>query len=129
MSETVYLGSCHCGKVRFQVTGEINRVSRCNCSICTKKGTLHWRVAAERFTLLSGEESLTLYQSGTSIAKHFFCRFCGVHPFSRPRIAPDMYSINVRCLDNVDIEQPTWEEIHFDGKNWEQAANELMRSK
>ncbi|MBF0463284.1 MAG: hypothetical protein HQL87_18120 [Magnetococcales bacterium] len=63
MAETIHVGSCHCGKVRFQVTETIHRVSRCNCSICTKKGVLHWRVAAEQFTLLSGEEALTLYHS------------------------------------------------------------------
>ena len=129
MAEIIHVGSCHCGKVRFQVTGAIHRVSRCNCSICTKKGVLHWRVAAEQFTLLSGKEALTLYQAGTGIAKHFFCRFCGIHPFSHPRIAPDMYSINVHCLDDVDMAQPAWEEVRFDGKNWEEAANRLRQTR
>ncbi|MEO5370606.1 MAG: GFA family protein [Magnetococcus sp. DMHC-1] len=128
MSKTIHSGSCHCGKVRFEVAGDMHQVRRCNCSICTKKGVLHWRVSAEQFTLLSGNDALTLYQSGTRIAKHFFCRYCGIHPFSHPRSAPDMYSINVHCLDDVDLERPAWKEEHFDGKNWEEAFKKSIGS-
>jgi hypothetical protein len=31
-------GGCHCGRVRFRVTAELDRVTYCNCSMCTKKG-------------------------------------------------------------------------------------------
>ncbi len=48
----VYRGGCHCGRVAFEVDGDIKLVSECNCSICTKKGYLHWTVPHERFRLL-----------------------------------------------------------------------------
>ena len=35
-------GSCHCGKVAFEADGEIKEVLDCNCSICGKRGYLHW---------------------------------------------------------------------------------------
>lgn len=30
-------GSCHCGRVRFRVTGNLADTVDCNCSMCTKK--------------------------------------------------------------------------------------------
>jgi hypothetical protein len=35
-------------------------------------------------------------------AKHYFCKVCGICTFNRPRTAPDLYGINVGCLDGVD---------------------------
>jgi hypothetical protein len=123
-----YTGSCHCGAVRFEIETDLTSVTECNCSICTKKGALHHRVPPERFRLLSGGESLALYQFGTETAKHWYCQYCGIHPFSNPRSAPDLFSINVRCLDNCDLGEAGIEVKHFDGKNYEQALEEL-RSK
>ncbi len=120
MTQT-YRGSCHCGRVQFEAQTELNRVVECNCSICTKKGALHHRVTPENFKLLSGEEALSLYQFGSKIAKHYFCKYCGIHTFSRPRAAPEMYSINVRCLDDFERIITSAEVAKFDGKNWEEA--------
>lgn len=123
-----YQGSCHCGAVKFTVQGSIQKVLRCNCSICTKKGALHYRVPADQFTLLEGEDALQLYQFGTKTAKHYFCKHCGVHPFARPRTAPDMYAVNIKCLDNYDWQTENFEYIDFDGQNWEEAFTKLNKS-
>lgn len=122
-----YQGQCHCARVRFQIQADINYVMECNCSICYKKGALYHRVSPDQFKLLSGEDALTLYQFNTKIAKHYFCRYCGIHTFHRPRSAPELYSINVRCLDNFDCKMPGIEQRTFDGKNWEQAVQALRR--
>ncbi len=76
----------------------------------------------ERFRLLSGQESLALYQSGSKIAKHWFCKHCGIHPFSNPRAAPEMFSINIRCLDDFHALKNGIEIVQFDGRNWEEAV-------
>ncbi len=115
-------GGCHCGRIRFEIETELTSATECNCSICTKKGVLHHRVAPERFRLLSGQESLALYQSGTRIAKHWFCQHCGIHTHSNPRAAPDMVSVNLRCLDDFETEKGNIEIRQFDGRNWEQAS-------
>jgi hypothetical protein len=112
-------GSCHCGRVRFRVTAELDKVTRCNCSICCKKGFLHLIVPPAQFELLSGAEDLTEYRFNTGTAKHQFCRHCGIHPFYVPRSDPDKISVNVRCLDGVDADTIAVEP--FDGKNWEAA--------
>ena len=115
-----YEGGCHCGAVRLRVQADLALVSECNCSICTKKGILHLIVPLDRFTLLQGEDALTTYQFGTNVAKHTFCRHCGIHAFYVPRSDPDKVSVNARCLD--DIAPSTLHPSRtFDGRNWEDA--------
>ena len=120
-----YHGSCHCGLVRFTVNTTLDRVVSCNCSICSKKGVLHHRVSPENFQLIEGAEQLSLYQFDTKEAKHYFCKVCGIHPFSNPRAARDMFSINVRCLDDFDLATEQYDVVDFDGKNWEEAVAKL----
>ena len=112
-------GGCHCGGVRFRVTVESFTASECNCSMCTMKGMLHLIVAPERFTLVTGGESLTTYTFNTGVAQHRFCRVCGVHPFYTPRSDPDKVDVNARCLDGDAWTR--FSRVTFDGKNWETA--------
>lgn len=97
-----YKGACHCGAVRFEVQTTLSPALRCNCSLCRRKGAVMAAVSPEHFKLLSGEESLSLYQSGTRIAKHYFCMLCGIYTFHRPRTNPNIYRVNVGCLEGVD---------------------------
>ena len=114
-----YEGGCHCGRIRFRVTGPLDEISDCNCSMCAKKGMLHWIVAPERFELLSGTGDLATYTFNTGVARHTFCRHCGIHPFYTPRSDPDKVDVNARCLDDVDLSKVRVRK--FDGRNWEQA--------
>ena len=114
-----YSGACHCGRVRFEVEGELTVATVCNCSMCTKKGFLHWVVEPAQFRLLAGREELSSYRFNTKVAEHTFCKHCGIHPFYTPRSDPDKVDVNVRCLDGVEPGQIALRE--FDGKNWETA--------
>lgn len=114
-----YEGSCHCGRVRFRVRGDLDETVVCNCSICTPKGMLHLVVPLGAFELLSGEAELTTYRFNTGVARHTFCRHCGVHPFYVPRSHPDKIDVNVRCLAGVDV--AALSPHPFDGQHWEQA--------
>jgi hypothetical protein len=117
-----YEGGCHCGRVRYRVTAGLDRVTECNCSICGKKGFLHWIVPREQFQLVSGEDALTTYRFNTGVAEHRFCRHCGIHSFYVPRSDPDKIDVNVRCLDGVDVAAIT--PLRFDGRNWETAIGD-----
>ena len=114
-------GSCHCGAVTFEVDADLSKIGDCNCSICRKKGSLHHSVEQECFRLLTGADNLRVYQFNKLIAKHFFCRTCGIHTYSHPRTAPKKFNVNLRCLDDFDLQTATYELSHFDGRNWEQA--------
>jgi hypothetical protein len=119
MAKERYEGGCHCGRVRFVVRGDLATVTVCNCSICTKKGFVHLIVPPEDFELSSGAEDLATYEFNTKVAKHRFCKTCGIHPFYVPRSDPDKIDVNVRCLDGVDL--GSLRPSTFDGKNWERA--------
>jgi hypothetical protein len=101
--QTTMEGGCHCGRVRFRVTANFDRVTECNCSICTKKGFVHLIVSPGQFQLVSGNNDLTTYEFNTRTAKHTFCKYCGIHPFYVPRSDPDKIDVNVRCLDDIDL--------------------------
>jgi hypothetical protein len=120
---TEHRGSCHCGRVRFVVRREIDRVSECNCSICVKKGILHWIVEKDEFTLESGSDWLSTYTFNTGVAKHHFCKVCGIAAFYIPRSDPDRIDVNIRCVEGVDLSlYPT---TRFDGQNWEASIDEF----
>ena len=118
MTEVWTTGGCHCGRVRFEVTAPAAiSVAECNCSICAKSAYLHLIVPKDRFRLLAGEESLTTYTFNTGVAKHFFCKVCGIKSFYVPRSDPDGVSVNARCLDAGTV--TSMEVKPFDGRNWE----------
>ena len=122
-----YRGGCHCGRIGFEVEGQLDEVSECNCSICTKKAYLHWIVAPDCFRLLTPRANLATYTFNTHTAKHYFCPVCGVAPFYIPRSDPDKIDVNARCLEGVQLDQLQLR--RFDGQNWERAQAEGLRPK
>jgi hypothetical protein len=121
-NERTYRGGCHCGRIRFEVKGALDRVSECNCSICTKKGYVHWIVERGAFRLLTPSDNIAAYTFNTKVAKHLFCPNCGVASFYIPRSDPDRIDVNVRCLEEVNASK--LEHDYFDGRNWEKAFQE-----
>jgi hypothetical protein len=117
-------GGCHCGRVRFRVTADLDRVTECNCSMCCKKGFLHLIVSPEQFELLGGKDDLTTYTFNTGVAKHTFCKHCGVHSFYVPRSDPDKIDVNARCLEGIDIGRLAIKT--FDGRHWEDAMQQKV---
>ena len=98
-------GGCHCGRVRFEVDAPAHlEALQCNCSICRMTGFLHLIVPASRFRLLQGSEFLTEYTFNTGVARHRFCRVCGIKAFYVPRSNPDGIDVNVNCLERATIE-------------------------
>jgi hypothetical protein len=117
-------GGCHCGRVRFEVDAPAELDAQlCNCSICSMTAYLHLIVPASRFHLVRGEEDITTYTFNTRVAKHHFCKTCGIKSFYVPRSNPDGISVNVRCLDPETI--ATVRVTDFDGRNWEANADRL----
>ncbi len=112
-----YEGGCHCGAVRFRVRVARHEALDCNCSICTRRGFLHLIVPPQDFELLCGQDALVTYSFNTHVAKHRFCRVCGIHAFYAPRSHPDQIDVNVRCLDGAPLERFAIQ--NFDGRRWE----------
>jgi hypothetical protein len=103
MSTELLQGSCHCGTVKFEVLTALTPASRCNCSLCRRKGALMSPMfPAENLKIRSGEDALTMYQFNTRVAKHYFCKHCGIYPFHQTRKDPKMWRVNIGCLEGVD---------------------------
>jgi hypothetical protein len=98
-----YTGGCHCKRVRYEVSMDLDRVVSCNCSICTARGLLISFVPEGQFKLMSGE-GLTDYQFNKKHIHHLFCPVCGVESYAtgKDKEGKQIYAINVRCLDDVD---------------------------
>ena len=119
-----YSGGCHCGRVKIAVEIPDELIAhRCNCSICRKSGYLHLIVAADRFSLLEGENDLVEYRFHTGAARHLFCGFCGIKSFYIPRSHPDSFSVNLNCIDLPERVDVTIKD--FNGRNWSDSREQL----
>ena len=101
-----YKGGCHCGGIKFEVEGDFREVLQCNCSICTKKGSLLGFTPQEKLKMLTPKERISTYTFNKHIIKHHFCPTCGIHPLAeaRDRSGKPMAAINVRCLEGIDLD-------------------------
>ena len=119
-----HLGSCHCKQIKFEVLGEKNiKVLDCTCSICSILNYKHYIVDKSQFKLLKGKKYLSTYTFNTNVAKHLFCKNCGIKSFYIPRSHPDSISVNLNCIHSKTINKVKI--IKFDGKHWNKNINKI----
>ena len=112
-----YTGSCHCGRIAYDVEGEIDQVMDCNCSMCSRRGGLLWFVPRQALKLKTPESDYATYHFNTHKIDHHFCPVCGISPFSEGKM-PDgspMACVNVRCLEGVDL--ASLKVVPYDGRS------------
>ena len=127
MATRTYSGSCHCGKIRFQVDLDLSGgTSKCNCSFCAKVRNWGAVVRPAQFRLLSGAEDLADYQFGSKTGHHRFCRNCGVRLFTTGYlevIGGEYFNVSLASLDDADPAELGAAPVQFcDGRNnaWHQ---------
>ena len=119
-----HLGSCHCKQIQFEVLGEENiPVLNCSCSICSIVNYKHYIVSNSKFKLIKGKKFLSTYTFNTKVAKHIFCKICGIKSFYIPRSHPESISVNLNCINSKTVK--SIKVIEFDGKNWEKNINKI----
>jgi hypothetical protein len=103
---TTHHGSCHCGRIKFEVDGDIGSAMSCNCSICQRKGALMWFVPRASLRLLTPESDTASYTFNKHVIQHRFCPTCGMHPYGEGKSPSGdaMAAINLRCLEDVDLD-------------------------
>jgi len=97
-------GACHCGSVEFEVElpNGFDDLSRCNCSMCARRGAVVNAVPLSAFQITAGSDLLSLYQFNTKTAEHYFCSICGIYTHHKRRSNPNQYSVNVACIEGVN---------------------------
>lgn len=113
----IYKGSCHCGRIAFEVEGELTGAMACNCSICSRKGSLMWFVPPDKLRLLTPEDALGTYMFNKHVIKHHFCPVCGIHTYGEGTLPKGnrMAAINIRCLEDIDLASIPVQ--NFDGRS------------
>ena len=101
-------GGCHCGAVRYRVSGEPVHVALCHCSDCRKCAgapMIAWAAFANEDFVHEQGEVTTRNSSGASLRS--FCPRCGTGLFFRNEEAlPGLVDIQSATLDDPDALVP-----------------------
>jgi hypothetical protein len=100
-----YSGSCHCGAIRFAFQSEpITEGLQCNCSFCSRRQAvmLPFTLSPEELKREIDGDALGCYQFGNKVAKHHFCKICGIYPFHETMRKPGHFRVNLGCVDGLD---------------------------
>ncbi|WP_164156225.1 GFA family protein [Sandarakinorhabdus rubra] len=97
-------GGCHCGAVRYEVTGEPKHVALCHCADCRKSSgapMVAWAAFAEAQFRVTAGEPVAFNSSGESW--RYFCARCGTGLFYRnAQFLPGIVDIQSAALDNPE---------------------------
>lgn len=99
---TIHAGGCHCGAVRYEVTGEPLHVTLCHCTDCRRSAgapAVAWAgVLEQQFAIVAGSPR-TRNSSGDAMRS--FCGDCGTGLFYRnATILPGIVDVQSATLDD-----------------------------
>ena len=73
-------------------------------------------VDEKHITIDAKPDDLGLYQFDSKVAKHYFCKHCGIYTHHETARYPGKYRVNLGCIDEIDSLALNYDV--FDGKNW-----------
>ncbi|MCW8932583.1 MAG: GFA family protein [Gammaproteobacteria bacterium] len=124
----MYSGSCLCESVKFNIKGPIQQIVYCHCSQCRKaQGSAfatNGIVKSSDFEIISGETSLTAYESTPGQSK-FFCKKCGSPIMSKTESKPDQVRIRLGTVSTDVTERPVAHIFSTSKANWEEITGDL----
>jgi hypothetical protein len=130
MGDSVIAGSCLCGAVRFEVSGPLERVAHCHCTMCQRAhgaAFATWAaLPAERVRVTAGESDVTQYRS-SEIGTRSFCRVCGSSMFCTPDTHPGTIDVALGCLAPDHGAIPRVHVFWDDRADWVELADRLPR--
>lgn len=97
-------GGCHCGAVRYRVSGEPQHVALCHCTDCRKSSgapMVAWAAFAENEFEMTKGQPKTFNSSGSAMRS--FCPDCGTGLYyTNAEYLPGIVDIQSATLDNPD---------------------------
>lgn len=125
-----YTGSCLCKKVQFLITGKIEDIIYCHCSLCRKaQGSAfatNGNVKASDFKFIAGEGLLTGFEASQGKIK-YFCQHCGSPIISKNVVNPDVVRVRLGVLDSDILEKPQAHIFVSSKAAWDEISDELPR--
>jgi hypothetical protein len=123
-------GACLCGAVQFEVTGPIERVAHCHCSMCQRAhgaAFATWAaVPSERVRITAGEAGVTHYRS-SEIGTRSFCGRCGSSMFCTLDTHPGTIDVELACLASGHGAVPRAHLFWDDRAEWVEHTDRLPR--
>jgi hypothetical protein len=104
-------GRCECGSIHFKVDGEVTDFSHCHCSQCRRMHGAAFAsfagVYRKDYTLLSGENDISLYNSSES-HERYFCRVCGSNILVYLKSEPEFLYLSLGAVDGKPSLPPAY---------------------
>jgi len=72
-------------------------------------------IPEENLKIDADENNIGLYQFGNKIAKHYFCKNCGIYTHNEMLRKPGHMRVNLGCIEGLNAAE--LEVMVFDGKN------------
>jgi hypothetical protein len=125
-------GRCNCGKVQYEVTGELVDFCHCHCSICRKlhgAAFVSWGgVARDEFSLTCAEGDLKTYAFSDQ-ADSIFCSHCGSRMWVDFKPEPDMMYITLGTVDGEVDCPPGFHQFVGSKAPWFEITDDLPQHK
>ncbi len=122
-------GRCHCGAIRYEVTGDMHHHVVCHCEDCRRcSGAVHtaW-IAFPADSLTVAQGSPKLYRSSNT-GRRQFCGDCGTGLFyTNEEFLPGIVDIQSVTLDNPEDFAPQAHIQVADALPWEAQLESLPR--
>jgi len=101
-SDARYSGQCLCGRVRFEIRGEIGPFAYCHCTSCRRASgsafAANGPVRVSDWCWLSGRDEIGEFESSEGKFRAF-CRGCGSPIYARLAAVPDWFSVRLGLID------------------------------
>jgi hypothetical protein len=124
-----HTGGCHCGAIRYEVTGTPKHVALCHCSDCRKSAgapMVSWAAFAEAELAVTQGTPKTINSSGKTMRS--FCPDCGSGLFYRnEEFLPGIVDIQSASFDDPAALPPFGHIQVAEQIGWMNTAHELPK--
>lgn len=104
-------GSCHCGKIKFELKDNPKLTVNCHCDDCKKRNgsafSTYFGVGENDLLITAGEKYLKKYEVENSGEK-YFCSECGSPIYNNNYRIPGMYMVSYGSLSQSEKYTPSF---------------------
>lgn len=125
----MHQGGCHCGSVRYAISGEVAHHALCHCEDCRRCAgatPVAWIAFRSEGLELEGERP-AIYESSPGVERHF-CAKCGTGLFYfNETMLPGLVDIQTVTLDDAGSLSPQGHVMMIDALPWEDGIDSLPK--